>query len=103
MAQTTLYPAASPYYSSSIYNSKFLDVMINRPIPMNPSDVYYTILPVYEYRPDLFAYDMYNDSRLWWVFAQRNPNRLKDPLFDFKSGLSIYVPKLETLKQILGF
>lgn len=103
MATTTLYPTTSPYYSSSIYNNKFLDVMVNRPIPMNPSDVYYVILPVYEYRPDLFAYDMYNDSRLWWVFSQRNPNRLKDPLFDFKAGVGIYVPKLETLKQILGF
>jgi hypothetical protein len=46
---------------------------------------------------------MYNDPRLWWVFAQRNPNRLKDPLFDFKAGLGIYVPKLETLRQVLGF
>ena len=69
---------------------------------MNPSDVYYVILPVYEYRPDMLAYDMYNDPRLWWVFAQRNPNRLKDPLFDFKAGLGIYVPKLDTLKQVLG-
>ena len=103
MSQINLYPSTSPYYTSSIYNSKFLDVMIDRPIPMNPSDVYYVIPIVYEYRPDLFAYDMYNDSRLWWVFSQRNPNRLKDPLFDFTAGLGIYVPKLETLKQVLGF
>lgn len=103
MAQFNLYPQTSPYYYSSIFNDNFLDVMINRPIPMNPSDVYYTLVPAYEYRPDLFAYDMYNDPRLWWVFAQRNPNRLKDPLFDFKAGLSIYVPKLDTLRQVLGF
>jgi hypothetical protein len=69
---------------------------------MDPSDVYYVLLPVYEYRPDLFAYDMYGDSHLWWVFAQRNPNRLKDPLFDFKAGVGIYVPKLTTLKNVLG-
>ena len=98
----SLYPLTSPYNSTSIFNNKFLDVMVNRPIPMSPSDVYYTILPVYEYRPDMFAYDMYGDPRLWWVFAQRNPNRLKDPLFDFKAGLGIYVPKLDTLKQVLG-
>lgn len=102
MANNSLYPSTSPYNNTSIFNSKFLDVMTNRPIPMNPSDVYYIILPVYEYRPDMFAYDMYNDSRLWWVFAQRNPNRLKDPLFDFKAGLGIYVPKLDMLKQVLG-
>jgi hypothetical protein len=102
MAQFNLYPPTSPYYSTTIFNSKFLDVMVNRPIPMDPSDVYYTLLPVYEFRPDLFAYDMYNDSRLWWVFAQRNPNRLKDPIFDFTTGTSIYVPKLATLKAVLG-
>ena len=102
MAQNNLYPTTSPYYQSTIYNNKFLDVMINRPIPMNPSDVYYTILPVYQYRPDMFAYDMYSDPSLWWVFAQRNPNRLKDPLFDFVAGIGIYVPKMDTLKQVLG-
>jgi hypothetical protein len=102
MAQNSLYPPTSPYSSSSIFDSNFLDVMINRPIPMDPSDVYYILLPVYEYRPDMFAYDMYDDPRLWWVFAQRNPNRLKDPIFDFKAGLGIYVPKLDTIKQVLG-
>jgi hypothetical protein len=76
--------------------------MINIPIPMVPSDIYFEITPVYEYRPDLLAYDLYGDSRLWWVFAQRNPNRLKDPYFDFVAGIKIYLPKLTLLKQILG-
>ena len=102
MAINNIYSQTSPYFNTSVFNQKFLDVMINIPIPMNPSDVYYTILPVYEYRPDMFAYDMYNDPNLWWVFAQRNPNRLKDPLFDFVAGLGIYVPKLDTLRQVLG-
>jgi hypothetical protein len=69
---------------------------------MIPSDIYWNITPVYEYRPDLLAYDLYGDSRLWWVFASRNPNRLKDPYFDFVSGLGIYLPKLDTLRGILG-
>ena len=102
MASNNLYPGTSPYQSTGVVNGKFLDIMVNRPIPMNPSDVYYTILPVYDLRPDMFAYDMYNNPSLWWVFAQRNPNRLKDPLFDFKAGLGIYVPKLDTLVQVLG-
>lgn len=103
MSQNNLYPSTSPYNLSTIFNADFLDVMVNRPIPMNPSDVYYTIPAVYEYRPDMLAYDLYNDPKLWWVFAQRNPNRLKDPLFDFTAGLGIYVPKLDTLKAVLGF
>jgi hypothetical protein len=51
----------------------------------------------------LLAYHLYNDSRLWWVFAARNPNRLGfDPYFDFVAGIQIYIPKLETLRQYLG-
>lgn len=96
------YPATSPYYNTDIVNNKFLDFMVNRPIPALQSDVYWTVTAVYEYRPDLLAYDLYNDSRLWWVFSQRNPNTLKDPYFDFVTGVSIYVPKLDTLKQVLG-
>lgn len=102
MASNNLYPAISPYNRTGIVGGKFLDVMVNRPIPMNPSDIYYEILKVYEYRPDLLAFDLYGDSRLWWVFAQRNPNRLKDPYFDFVTGTGIYIPKLDTLKSVLG-
>jgi hypothetical protein len=97
-----LYPQQSPYYNSSIANNKFLDVMINRPIPALISDVFWAITPVYEYRPDLLAYDLYADPRLWWVFAQRNPNRLKDPYFDFVTGIKIYIPTMATLKTSLG-
>ena len=97
-----IYPATSPYNATGIVNTKFLDVMVNRTIPMQPSDVYWEISEVYQYRPDMLAYDLYSDSRLWWVFAQRNPNRLKDPYFDFVTGVGIYLPKLELLKQTLG-
>jgi len=97
-----IYSASSPYYNTSIVNSKFLDVMINRGIPMQPSDVYWKITPVYQYRPDMLAYDLYTDSRLWWVFAQRNPNTLADPYGDFITDTGIYLPKLDLLKQVLG-
>lgn len=96
------YPQASPYYNSSIYNGQFLDVMINREIPIDTTDVSWTITSTYNLRPDLLAYDLYDDSRLWWVFAQRNPNKLKDPLFDFVEGTSIFIPQLTNLKDALG-
>lgn len=103
MATNNIYPATSPYYDTGVVNAKFLDFMVNRPIPRQPSDVYFTIPLVYQYRPDLLAFDLYNDPRLYWVFAARNPNALGyDPYFDFKAGIQIYVPKLDTLKQVLG-
>lgn len=96
------YDPASPYYSTPMYNNEFLDVMVNRPIPMDPSDIYWEITQTYNLRPDLLAFDMYGDSKLWWVFAQRNPNRLKDPMFDFVTGTGIYIPQLTALREVLG-
>lgn len=97
-----IYPSTSPYYNTDIVNNKFLDVMVNIPIPKRQSDVYWSITTVYEYRPDMLAHDLYGDSKLWWIFAQRNPNALKDPYFDFITGLGIFLPKLSTLTQVLG-
>lgn len=102
MASNNIYPSTSPYNATGVFNDKFLDFMIDRPIVKDPSDIYWQITTQYEYRPDLLAYDLYADSRLWWVFSQRNPNTLKDPLFDFKTGLGIYLPKADLLKQLLG-
>jgi hypothetical protein len=46
---------------------------------------------------------MYQDSGLWWVFAVRNPDVLKDPLLSFTTGAIIYVPtKTVIQQQILG-
>lgn len=97
------YPQTSPYYLTPIYNKQFLDVMVNRPVPTNKQDTYWQINQTYHLRPDLLAYDLYGDSELWWVFAQRNPNALPDPLFDFVAGKFIYIPQLPVLKQALGF
>ena len=74
-----------------------------RAIPRDASDAQFTITPQFEYRPDLLAQQLYNDSRLWWVFASRNPNQLgADPYFNFTTGTKIYVPRLDTLKRVLG-
>ena len=102
MAYNSLYPATSPYYNTQIVGNDYLDVMINRPITVDPTDVYWQITTVYNLRPDRLANDLYNDSRLWWVFAQRNPNTLVDPLFDFVTGVGIYLPKIGAINQSLG-
>lgn len=97
-----LYTQTSPYYLTSVVNNEYLDVMVDIPIPKTATDTYWVITQTYNLRPDLLAYDLYNDSRLWWVFSQRNPNRLKDPLFDFIAGNGIYLPQVSTLKTVLG-
>lgn len=96
------YPATSPYFLTDTVNNQYLSTMVNRPIPGNQTDVYWEITTTYNLRPDLLASDLYGDSRLWWVFAQRNPNKLKDPLSDFVTGTSIYIPKHDMLKSVLG-
>jgi hypothetical protein len=98
---TASYNQSSPYYTTQ-YSQYFLDVMINRPIPKLVDDQYFTINSTYQYRPDLLAHDLYDNSNLWWVFYQRNPNTLMAPPLDFKAGTQIYLPKITTLKSALG-
>lgn len=98
-----IYPKTSPYTNTSIVDNKYLDVMQYPAIGRSSSDLYYVIPAAYQYRPDMLAYDLYNDQRLWWVFAARNPNTLgPDPYFNFIAGIGIYVPTLSTLRTALG-
>lgn len=98
---SAVYSIMSPYYSTGLHG-QFLDVMVNRPITKVASDQLFTITQVYHLRPNLLAYDLYKNAELWWVFSDRNPNVLKDPLFDFVAGTTIYLPTLTTLISDLG-
>lgn len=96
------YTTTSPYFNTS-YTQFYLDVMTNRPIPKQSDDTFFAITQTYQYRPDLLAYDLYQQSNLWWVFYQRNPNTLTAPPWDFDIGVGIYLPKISTLRSTLGF
>ena len=96
------YNATSPYYTTG-YSQFFLDTMVNRPIPGQSDDLPFTINQTYQYRPDLLAFDLYDNGGLWWVFYQRNPNTLTKPPLDFVIDTFIYVPKMSTLRTVLGF
>jgi hypothetical protein len=96
------YNATSPYFNTQ-YQEFYLDVMVNRPIPREVDDQLMEINQTYQYRPDLLAYDLYSQPTLWWVFYQRNPNTLTKPPLDFAVGTRIYLPKISTLKSVLGF
>ena len=95
------YKKSSPYATTSKFGP-FLDLLNYRPITKKADDVSYVVDAVYQYRPDMLAYDLYGDVGLWWVFAARNPNVIKDPVFGFLSGVTIYIPKKETLVADLG-
>ena len=95
------YSAASAYFNTGFVQF-YLDNMVNRPIPKLPDDLQLKINTTYQYRPDLLAYDLYDNSELWWVFYQRNPNTLTAPPFDFKANTVIYLPKITTLQNVLG-
>jgi len=98
---TVEYRQDSPYGITEMFGN-FLDIYTHRSIPYKQDDVLFTITSTYQYRPDLLAYDLYNNPNLWWVFMVRNPNAMQDPIWDFKVGTQIYLPKQATLDSVLG-
>lgn len=96
------YDNTSPWFLTEIKNGDHLDFFEYRPIPKNPDDLLYEITPQYTYRPDLLSFDLYGTPKLWWVFSIRNPDILKDPIFDFNAGLKIFLPKKSTLSSTVG-
>jgi hypothetical protein len=95
------YRQDSPYGLTRMQGD-YLDILEYRPIPYNTDDVLFTITSTYQYRPDLLAFDLYDNANLWWVFVVRNPNVIEDPLWDFRTGIKIYIPKQDTLNTVLG-
>lgn len=95
------YSASSPWYNTE-QNKSYLSIWDPRPVPASDDDFQYTIQSQYNYRPDLLAYDIYGNPKLWWVFTQRNIDIIKDPVYDFRAGVTIYLPKKSTLLSSLG-
>tara|TARA_R110000824_G_scaffold216214_1_gene402837 strand:- start:157 stop:459 length:303 start_codon:yes stop_codon:yes gene_type:complete len=95
------YRQDSPYAQTRMEGT-YLDIYEPRFVPSLADDVLFTINATYQYRPDLLAFDLYNNEGLWWVFAVRNPNAIEDPIWDFQIGKKIYIPKQDTLSQALG-
>lgn len=91
------YNRNSPWFKTTI-NDLYLETLTYRPIVQNRSDTVYVIENQYKHRPDLLAHDLYGDNKLWWVFVHRNRNVLKDPVFDFVPGVTIYLPNKTDLQ-----
>jgi len=95
------YSNTSPYFATP-ENNLSLDFFQPRALTAEQDDVSYTVDRIYAHRPDLLAYDLYGTPRLWWVFAQRNPDEIEDPIYDFAPGVTIQLPKLSNLQKDLG-
>lgn len=98
----SLYNKLSPYVNTSVTGG-YLDVLSFTDIPSEVDDMQFTITSLYMHRPDLLAYDIYGSSQLWWVFAVRNKDTLRDPVYDFVPGQVIFLPKLSTIEKAIGY
>ena len=78
--------------NAELIENRYLGVNNLPRVPKTFSDQLYVIESAYNERPDLLAYQLYNNSQLWWLFAARNPDILKDPIRDFKQGTKIILP-----------
>jgi hypothetical protein len=95
------YAKTSPW-SDTRQNNFYLNLLEIRPVPSESDDFRYVIENQYRHRPDLLAYDVYGNAKLWWVFVQRNMSVIKDPIYDFEPGTVIYLPKKTNLSKFLG-
>ena len=94
--------SSSPYKDTQFRSDGSLGILKIRQVPANSDDPLYTVEPQYHHRPDLLAFDLYENKDLWWVFAQRNMDVIKDPVYDIEAGTKIFVPKGPSLRKFLG-
>jgi len=87
------YKKDSLYRKTGFTRRGYLDVLTD---PVGDISAYQTTTVVidnkYENRPDLLAYELYGNPKVWWVFAFFNQDTLLDPIIDFKAGLELTVP-----------
>jgi hypothetical protein len=96
-----IYKKTSPWYITK-QNTLYLELLTLRTIPTSDDDFKYVIENQYRHRPDLLAFDLYQDAKLWWVFAQRNRSILKDPIYDFSPGTTIFCPARANIDAALS-
>jgi hypothetical protein len=96
-----IYKKTSPWYITK-QNTLYLELLTIRTIPTSDDDFKYVIENQYRHRPDLLAFDLYQDAKLWWVFAQRNRSTLKDPIYDFSPGTTIFCPAKANIDAALS-
>jgi hypothetical protein len=98
---TINYPVNSPY-SATPQLSWRLGRYQHRAIAPAPTDTRRVLTSRYHHRPDILAFDIYGTPELWWVFMLRNMNLIRDPIYDFVTGIEVVVPSAETIRAAKG-
>lgn len=70
----------------------YADIYVPPLVPDFTKTTQITLGQRYNKRPDILAYELYGDSKFWWLFLLYNKNTLLDPINDFVTGLTISVP-----------
>jgi hypothetical protein len=87
------YSPDSNYRNTAIIDNKYLGIYNSPVVDVADHETKNIIIEnKFNNRPDLLAHSLYGNSKLWWVFAEFNPDTLKDPIIDFESGITIIVP-----------
>ena len=60
-------------------------------IPLSRNDMY--VITLEGDRLDLMADQFYKDSRLWWIIAQANPEKIRRNSYSVKPGIEIRIPR----------
>ena len=84
----------TPFVSNQV---NYLDFWVYKNISISANDSLVQLESKYNLKPHLFSYDLYGTPDLWWIFMVINPNVIKDPIYDFKTGIYLYVPSNQTL------
>lgn len=88
-----IYRTDSMYRNTPIIDNNHLGVYDPGSLDItNTSTTTVTLTNRHHLRPDVLANDLYGNAKLWWVFAQFNPDTLIDPIIDFTTGKEIIVP-----------
>ena len=81
-------------YGETKVEDFYLGLWVQPAIQNSELDELFVITAKYHKRPDLLSYEKYGTPDFWWVFMIRNKDVLNDPIDDFNSGKSIFIPKV---------
>lgn len=101
---TVAYSPTSPYFQTPQVNEilEYLGFWNGTFVFPNATDQSMVVDAKYDKRPDLLSYDLYGTTGWWWIFTLYNQNKIQDPIYDLKAGMTIIYPNKNNLPRSLG-